>query len=101
MRRLLRAGLLALVAILLASVAAGCSDDRVSSPGPVRRVLIVTVPGVTWSDVSAEETPNLEALVGRSAIGDVSTRIGTFRQSTTAAYLTLGAGTLLAALLTG
>lgn len=88
-----RAGALALVALALAGLASGCSEDRVTQPGPARRVLIVTMPGVTWSDVSAATTPNLEALVGRSAIGDVSTRIGTFRQSTTAAYLTLGAGT--------
>ncbi|WP_421120070.1 hypothetical protein ACE2AJ_01575 [Aquihabitans daechungensis] len=84
---------MALAALVLAGVATGCSDDRVTKPGPVRRVLIVTMPGVTWGDVSAEATPNLQALVGRSAIGDVSTRIGSFRQSTTAAYLTLGAGT--------
>lgn len=88
-----RAIALVLGALLLAGVATGCSDDRVTEPGPVRRVLVVTVPGLTWSDVSAEATPNLQALVDRSAIGDVSTRIGTYRQSTTAAYLTLGAGT--------
>ncbi|HWJ64945.1 MAG TPA: hypothetical protein VNS19_23450, partial [Acidimicrobiales bacterium] len=88
-----RALALVLGALLLAGLATGCSDDRVTEPGPVRRVLIVTVPGLTWSDVSPETTPNLQSLVDRSAIGDVSTRIGTFRQSTTAAYLTLGAGT--------
>lgn len=79
--------------IVLAGLASGCSDDRVTHPGPVERVLIVSMPGVTWSDVSASATPNLQALVDQSAIGDVSTRIGTYRQSTTAAYLTLGAGT--------
>ncbi|MGN6693032.1 MAG: hypothetical protein ACTHN0_02550 [Aquihabitans sp.] len=88
-----RAVALVLGALLLAGIATGCSDDRVTEPGPVRRVLIVTVPGLTWDQVSPETTPNLQALVDRSAIGDVSTRIGTYRQSTTAAYLTLGAGT--------
>ena len=57
-----------LAALVLAGLATGCSDDRVTQPGPARRVLIVTMPGVTWSDVSAETTPNLDALVGRSAI---------------------------------
>jgi hypothetical protein len=79
--------------LLLAGAVTGCSDERVTRPGPVDRVLIVSVPGVTWSDVSAGATPNLQSLVDRSAIGDVSTRIGSFRQSATAAYLTLGAGT--------
>ncbi|MCU1370000.1 MAG: hypothetical protein JWO77_1194 [Ilumatobacteraceae bacterium] len=88
-----RAAVLALAALVLVAAVSGCSDDRVASPGPVRRVLVVTVPGVTWSDVSAETTPHLQALVDGSAIGDVSTRIGAFRQSATAAYLTLGAGT--------
>jgi len=89
--RQVTAPLLALMA--LAAVATGCSDDRVTEPEPVQRVLIVTMPGVTWSDVTAEDTPNLEALVDHAAIGDISTRIGGFRQSNTAAYLTLGAGT--------
>ncbi len=93
MTRTLGVVLVVLVALALASVATGCSRDRMTQPGPVRRILIVTMPGVTWSDVSATATPNLHALVDRSAIGDVSTRIGSFRQSTTAAYLTLGAGT--------
>jgi hypothetical protein len=84
---------LALVAVLLAATASGCSDDRITSPGPARRVLIVTVPGMTWSDVSPQRTPHLQSLVDHAAIGDVSTRIGTYRQSATAAYLTLGAGT--------
>ena len=84
---------LALVALVLAGVATGCSEDRITQPGPVRRVLIVSLPGVTWSDVSARTTPNLQGLVDRAAIGDVSTRIGTYRQSMTAAYLTMGAGT--------
>lgn len=88
-----RIAALVLGALLLIGVLSGCSDDRVTEPGPVRRVLIITVPGLTWSDASADATPNLQALVDRSAIGDVSTRIGTYRQSTTAAYLTLGAGT--------
>ena len=88
-----RAALLALVLVALVGVVTGCSEDRVTEPGPADRVLIVTVPGLTWGDVSAERTPNLQSLVDRSAIGDVSTRIGTFRQSTTAAYLTIGAGT--------
>ena len=82
-----------LVLMALVAVATGCSDDRVTEPEPVQRVLIVTMPGVTWSDVTAEDTPNLEALVDHAAIGDISTRIGGFRPSNTAAYLTLGAGT--------
>lgn len=88
-----RPAALALALVVLAGLATGCSDDRVTQPGPARRVLIVTMPGVTWDDVSASATPNLQQLVDRSAIGDVSTRIGSYRQSTTAAYLTLGAGT--------
>ena len=56
---------------------AGCGDGGDDAdPEPVDRVLIVTMPGVTWSDVSDGDLPNLEAFVDHAAIGDVSTRIG-------------------------
>src|SRR5690606_32674166 len=59
----------------------------------VDRVLVVSFPGVSWSEVQARDLPNLKAFVAESAIGDLSTRIGRNRASTTDAYLSIGAGT--------
>lgn len=60
---------------------------------PVSRVLVVSLPGLAWEDAHDGDTPNLDALVREAAVGDVSTRIGRRRASSTDAYLTMGAGT--------
>jgi hypothetical protein len=59
----------------------------------VERVLVVSMPGVTWADVRAGDLPTLARLVGEAAVGDLSTRIGRRGASTTDAYLSIGAGT--------
>lgn len=80
-------------AILMALVLNGCSDaEPVDSEG-IERLLVVSLPGVSWEDVQEHELPALEEFVGDAAIGDLSTRIGRRRASTTDAYLTIGAGT--------
>jgi hypothetical protein len=89
MRRLRCAA--ALVVVL--AFVAGCSSDPAATPEPVERVLVVSLPGVTWGDVQQHDLPNLERLIDRSAVGAVSTRIGRAGATTTSAYLTLGAGT--------
>lgn len=83
----------ALAVAVLATAASGCASSDAASPKPVRRVLVVALPGVTWDEVRSGQVPNLERLVEQGAVGDVSTRIGRTLASTTAAYLTLGAGT--------
>jgi len=76
----------------------------VSVPGPpahaatdratrvVDRVLIVSLPGVGWTDIDDGETPNLDALFRRSAIANLSTRAPTLRTDLAAGYATLGSG---------
>lgn len=78
----------------LAVVAAGCADKEENLVyEPVDRVLIVSMPGVEWSDVQRGALPNLEAFSQEAAIADVSTRIGRRNATATDAYLTIGAGT--------
>ncbi len=82
---------LALVLLLVDPVPAAGQDldlDR-----PVERVLVVSLPGVTWAETRAADLPNLDALVRDSAVGVLSSQIGRGPASTPAAYLTLGAGT--------
>lgn len=77
----------------LAAVVGGRAGGSAIVDEPVRRVLVVSLPGVAWSDVQDHDLPNLQRFVGQAAVGDLSTRIGRRRASTTDAYLSLGAGT--------
>ena len=87
-----RWGLLGLLFLLVATVA-GCGSTRGVGGADVRRVLVVSLPGVSWKDVQRDDLPNLRAFVDHAAIGELSTRIGLRRASTTDAYLSIGAGT--------
>lgn len=83
----------AVALVLLLAVTGACESATVRQTGPVERVLIVSVPGVGWSDVSDGRLPTLAAFADRAAIGSLSTRVGRRGASTTDAYLTIGAGT--------
>ncbi|HET9771964.1 MAG TPA: hypothetical protein VFS16_13815, partial [Acidimicrobiia bacterium] len=92
---LLRRGLaaVAVVAALAGPAApASAADDR----GPVRRVLILSLPGTTWEAVDGAHTPNLDRLFRESAVGSTSVR--TVRRHTFPgdSYATFGAGTAAA-----
>lgn len=93
-RRTLR-GLLGLLAVAASVVATGppVGAGSIDRDDPVDRVLIYTLPGVTWEDVRGADMPHLEGLVEDSAVGVMSTQIGRAPASTTAGYLTIGAGT--------
>ena len=92
-----RAGLAALGAVaglVVAALPGATSSDGPGTPTPVDRVLVVTLPGVTWADVDAAEAPTLRALLDDSAVASASLRV--FHRATSPAegYATLGAGTL-------
>ncbi|MDQ2649009.1 MAG: hypothetical protein M3Z03_05605 [Actinomycetota bacterium] len=83
----------ALVAAAMLLAASGCSSSDPVGDADIQRVLIVSMPGVSWADVDARELPHLRQFVDDAAIGQLSTRIGLRRASTTDAYLSIGAGT--------
>lgn len=95
MRSSLRVRRLPLAVLALAATVAssGCTSASDPLSRPVERVLIVSLPGVSWSDVQAGELPALAELADRSAVANLSTRIGRRGASTTDAYLSMGAGT--------
>lgn len=93
MRRWVLAFLPSLALVLAASAIGAQVGGSDVVDAPVDRVLVVSFPGVSWSEVQARDLPNLKAFVAESAIGDLSTRIGRNRASTTDAYLSIGAGT--------
>lgn len=90
-----RVAVVVLVAIAAGAMVLGDPGDPGTrlAPRAVSRVLVVSMPGVAWSDVDAGFMPHLEEFASRSAIGDMSTRIGRRNARTTDAYLTMGAGT--------
>jgi hypothetical protein len=84
-----------LVAALV--VAAAASPAVAAAPAlaagePVRRVLVVSLPTVTWADVRDADVPHLDRLFAQSALGDQLTRIGARRFSLANGYVSLGAG---------
>src|SRR5262249_48212270 len=64
--------------------------------GSVRRVLIITMPGVSWKDLKKERLPHLDRLFHQSALAVLTTRTIGF-SGMPAGYLTLGAGSRAAA----
>jgi hypothetical protein len=58
-----------------------------------RRVLVVSLPGVIWSDLAGGELPNLEALLGESAVAALAPRSVRAESRPGDAYLTISAGT--------
>ncbi len=63
-----------------------------SQVGPPARVVVVTIPRLTWEDVRDHRLPHLEAFLAESAVGDVSLRTIGPRTSLGEAYATIGAG---------
>ena len=89
--------LLATLVMLLGGVASAVPATATAPAGTrdgatVRRVLIISLPAVSWSDVQAAAVPHLQELFAQSAIGDMITRTAGKRSSAAAGYTAIGAG---------
>lgn len=80
-----------LVAVPLATAAPAGAQAQPSAQG-ADRVLLLSLPTLSWDEVQEHDLPNLEALFEQSAIADLSVR--GIRTTTDAgdAYTTIGAG---------
>jgi hypothetical protein len=90
-----RAGVVvALAAFLTVAVAghAGAAPSAQSSPDPVRRVLVISLPATSWSDVETGDDPHLKQLLSQSAVADMITRAAGRKSSIAGGYTALGAG---------
>jgi hypothetical protein len=58
-----------------------------------RRVLVISVPGLTWAEVRDHDLPNIEAFLDDAALADMAPRGVSARATPGAAYLTISAGT--------
>ena len=79
----------AFVVLILLQGNVGHADERCS------RVLVFTLPGVTWSDVARVRPKNLLRLVGQGAAGSISVRTLGSINSYASAFATIGAGSPL------
>lgn len=79
-----------------AASAAGAATDTITSTSPLgtaERVLVFSVPTLSWKDLQDHESPALDALLADSAIADLSVRSVARRVTATDGYATLNAGT--------
>src|SRR4051812_26386809 len=77
-----------LMVVLGIPSSAGAADREYAAD----RVLIVGVPGLTWSDVDEQRTPALWALAGHSAVGALTVRAARSTTCVLDGWATLGAG---------
>ncbi|HET6954737.1 MAG TPA: hypothetical protein VFI47_30525 [Acidimicrobiales bacterium] len=84
-----------LVAVALAAlgVLMGAAGPAAAAPQAVERVLVISVPGLTWDEVRDHDLPNIEGLLEGSALADMAPRGVSARSTPGAAYLTISAGT--------
>lgn len=87
-RRVVAAALLALV-VVTNTPAASAQTDEVA-PG---RLLIYSVPGLTWAEVADHDLPHLEAFFGSAGLADLAPRGVVAASGPGDAYLTISAGT--------
>jgi hypothetical protein len=88
MRRLALIGSGALAFLLGLPAVAGATPDE-----PIERVLIISVPVLTWEEVNTHRMPNLNRLLDRSAVANLTTRTLRRQPILSDGYVTLSAGT--------
>lgn len=64
-----------------------------TTPRRPSRLLVLSVPTLTWADLRAHPMPNLERLLAGSAVGDLSARVIRHHTNLGDGYTTLSAGT--------
>ena len=89
-----RRALAALTVIVagLAAAPAGAAPAR----APVRRVLVLSLPGTTWDALARAQVPHLDALFAGAAVGSTSVRAIEKTTEPGDGYVTIGAGTAAA-----
>ncbi len=94
MRRALLVCSIALVGALAQSALGPTAATAASSARPrPSRVLVVSLPTLSWDDFKAHHMPNLARLLRTSAVGDLTTRGVASGRSLGDGYATVGAGT--------
>ena len=96
-----RAGSLLLVTALLLTLPASGVGSAPAAPAVPKRVIIISVPRLTWDQITPETTPNLYRFFRHSAVGDLSLRTISPRTSISEGYLSIGTGNRVSAARSG
>lgn len=90
--RVVRAAAVAAAALVL--LAAGNTGAAVAggTPRAPGRVLVVSLPGVTWEDLQGADVPHLRTVLEGAAVANLAVRVDRLRTSPGSGYATLGAG---------
>src|SRR5690625_1143908 len=91
-RRRTVGALFASLAAVLVFASPALAQDDVGDQDPPGGVVIVGVPGLTWSDISASETPTLWNLAGDGATASMSVRTIGAWTCAEAGWVSWGAG---------
>ncbi|MGY1826108.1 hypothetical protein ACI794_07035 [Blastococcus sp. SYSU DS0541] len=87
-----RAAALVVLVLLLVALPAGAGAVPGDEGYGADRVVVVGIPGLTWSDVDAVSTPQLWSLADGAAIGSTSVRAARSTSCVLDGWATLGAG---------
>ncbi len=71
---------------------AGAPARAASTAGPARPVVLIGIPGLRWTDMSAAATPALWRLAGQGSVGSLVVTAAASRTCPADAWLTLNAG---------
>ena len=86
------AAFLSLLGVVVAAGAPGAEAAGPEQPQAPERVLLLSLPGVTWADLQEHDLPAIEGLLTDSALADMAPRGVNMRATPGAAYLTISAG---------
>ncbi|HZA77728.1 MAG TPA: hypothetical protein VE623_15210 [Acidimicrobiales bacterium] len=87
-----RALCLLLVAGVALAVGAAAAAPAGAQAGDDGRILVISVPGLTWAEVQDHDLPNIERFLEGAALADMAPRGVSPRATPGAAYLTISAG---------
>lgn len=94
-RRRLWGVVLGIVAVGLVGLSGGAAADSGNNSlqaEPPGRVLMISVPGLTWANIDRYELPAIEGLLEGAAVADLAPRGVSATSSPGAAYFTISAG---------
>ncbi len=75
------------------AMAGGPAERPGVSDAEVDRLLVFSIPHVTWDALRAADTPNLDAVLEDAAVADLAVRVTRRKTEPATGYTTIGAGT--------
>jgi hypothetical protein len=83
----------AVVPAVITTAAAGTAAAGEGDPHKAGRLLVISLPTVTWQDVNDHDLPNVNRFLDEAAVADLTTRTVSRDTKLGDGYITLGAGT--------